>query len=135
MDILVQSFAFTRSKPPTGSNLVFDARVLPDPYYETPHLNHLSGSDEPVIKFLQSQQSVKNFLDNAYNKAVEEVERIRKDDISSNSSCSKFTVSVGCMGGRFRSVYVTEQLAKMLDKHFAGDNVNFKHIHKDTWTP
>ncbi len=46
---------------PVDSDLVFDVRFLPNPYF-VPELKQLTGSDEPVIKYIRSHRVAMDFL-------------------------------------------------------------------------
>jgi UPF0042 nucleotide-binding protein len=46
---------------PDDADFVFDARALPNPYWE-PSLRELTGRDEAVATFLDSQEEVGRFL-------------------------------------------------------------------------
>ncbi|HEY4541740.1 MAG TPA: RNase adapter RapZ, partial [Noviherbaspirillum sp.] len=55
LNLLFESFAFKYGVP-LDADLVFDVRVLPNPYYDTA-LRPLTGRDAPVIAYLASQDS------------------------------------------------------------------------------
>ena len=52
LSVLLESFAFKRGVP-TDSDFVFDARALPNPYWQT-ELRGMTGLDAPVIQFLDN---------------------------------------------------------------------------------
>ena len=104
LSLLFESFAYRRGVPP-DADFVFDARVLPNPHWD-PQLRPLSGRDEAVRAFLETQQDV-----HAYATQVEAfldgwLPRLRSD------TRSYVTVAFGCTGGRHRSVYLAERLAE-----------------------
>jgi UPF0042 nucleotide-binding protein len=103
LSLLFESFAYRRGVPP-DADFVFDARVLPNPHWN-PELRPLSGRDDTVRAFLETQDDV-----NAYAVQVEQfldtwLPRLRSD------TRSYITVAFGCTGGRHRSVYLAERLA------------------------
>ena len=108
--VIIQSFAFKRGIP-LDSDLVFDSRCLPNPFYED-NLKDLTGKDDKVIKFLQKQKTatrlvseISIFLDRWLPFYLEK-ER------------SFFCISIGCTGGKHRSVFCTEQIASRLGKNW-----------------
>ena len=106
MNIKVQSFGFKYGLP-VDSDLVLDVRFLPNPFY-VPDLRGLSGHDRPVAdyisareetgKFLTMQEQMLDFLLPYY---------IREGKV-------QLVISVGCTGGRHRSVFVADKLADYL---------------------
>jgi UPF0042 nucleotide-binding protein len=107
--LLFQSFAY-RHGVPDDADFVFDARALPNPYWD-PTLRDLTGRDEAVARFLDQEQEVGRF----YTDVRDFIERWLPSLVRSNRSY--LTVAVGCTGGQHRSVYLAERLAA----HFSGD--------------
>jgi RNase adapter protein RapZ len=108
--LLFQSFAY-RHGVPDDSDFVFDARALPNPYWE-PELRELTGRDEAVVEFLGRSEEVAGFmadLTGLLERWLPSLER---------SNRSYLTVAVGCTGGQHRSVYVAEQLARHFDSSY-----------------
>lgn len=103
LTLLFESFAFKYGVP-LDADLVFDVRVVPNPFYDKALLP-LTGRDQPVIEFLTSQptaialqEDIRAFIDKwlpAY-----------KAD-----NRSYLTVAIGCTGGQHRSVFMVERLA------------------------
>jgi UPF0042 nucleotide-binding protein len=104
LTILFESFAF-KFGVPLDADLVFDVRVLPNPYYDVA-LRPFTGKDEPVIAFLNSQAPVAELL-NDIRLFIEKWLPAYKND-----NRSYLTVAIGCTGGQHRSVYMVEQLAR-----------------------
>ncbi len=61
LTITFESFGFKRGIP-GDADFVFDARTLPNPYWE-PALRHLTGRDPAVIEFLQGHPAVQRLID------------------------------------------------------------------------
>jgi UPF0042 nucleotide-binding protein len=61
LSLLIESFGFKRGVP-TDADLVFDARLLPNPHWSA-ELRLLSGKDRPVIEFLDSHVDCGNFVE------------------------------------------------------------------------
>jgi UPF0042 nucleotide-binding protein len=104
LSILFESFGFKHGIP-EDADFVFDARSLPNPYWE-PLLRPLSGRDEAVIRFLEAQPSVRAFVD--------DVARFIEARIPEHQAANRryLTVAVGCTGGQHRSVFIVDQLAQ-----------------------
>ncbi|AJG17835.1 RNase adapter RapZ [Cupriavidus basilensis] len=116
LTLLFESFGFKHGVP-SDADLVFDVRSLPNPYYDLA-LRPLTGRDEPVIDFLQSQPMVLAMAEDirAY------VEKWLPSFIADNRSY--LTVAIGCTGGQHRSVYIAERLANYFRAH---GNVLVRH--------
>jgi UPF0042 nucleotide-binding protein len=104
LTILFESFAF-KFGVPLDADLVFDVRVLPNPYYDL-KLRPFSGRDEPVIAFLDSQAHVAELLADIRTFIEKWLPAFKNDNRS------YLTVAIGCTGGQHRSVYMVEQLAR-----------------------
>jgi UPF0042 nucleotide-binding protein len=103
MSVLLESFGFKHGIP-GDADFVFDARALPNPYWEQ-SLRPLTGRDEPVARFLEAQPTVARFID--------DVARFIEARIPEHQAANRryLTVAIGCTGGQHRSVYIAEQLA------------------------
>jgi len=105
-----ESFGFKHGVP-GDADFVFDARALPNPYWE-PHLRSLTGRDRPVEEFLESHEKVQQFIDDI----IAFLERWIPEICKGNRSY--LTVAVGCTGGQHRSVYIAERLAGHFRQHY-----------------
>lgn len=103
MTVLFESFGYKHGIP-GDADFVFDARSLPNPYWE-PSLRALTGRDEPVVRFLEAQSGVAQFID--------DVARFIEARIPEHQAANRryLTAAIGCTGGQHRSVYIAEQLA------------------------
>lgn len=104
LTLLFESFAF-KFGVPLDADLVFDVRVLPNPYYDV-NLRPLTGRDAPVIEYLDAQPHASELL-NDIRSFIEKWLPAYKND-----NRSYLTVAIGCTGGQHRSVYMTEHLAQ-----------------------
>jgi RNase adapter protein RapZ len=104
LTLLFESFAY-KFGIPLDADLVFDVRVLPNPYYD-PALRPLTGRDQPVIDFLDAQPEASQLLDDIRNFVDKWLPAFKNDNRS------YLTVAIGCTGGQHRSVYITEALAR-----------------------
>ena len=108
--LLFESFAY-RHGVPDDADFVFDARALPNPYWE-PSLRDLTGRDAPVARFLDGQEDAAAFLADITGF----LQRWLPSLVRSNRSY--LTVAVGCTGGQHRSVYLAEKLAAHFNTSF-----------------
>jgi UPF0042 nucleotide-binding protein len=99
-----ESFGFKHGVP-LDADLVFDVRCLPNPHYE-PALQPLTGRDVPVVEFLQKVPDVERMYG--------DIERFVSTWLPEYARDNRnyLTVAIGCTGGRHRSVYLVERLAK-----------------------
>ncbi len=104
LTLLFTSFGFKHGIP-LDADYVFDVRCLPNPNYE-PLLKPLTGRDQPVVAFLESQPLVQAM----YEDIRQFVEKWLPCFMRDNRSY--LTVAVGCTGGQHRSVYFTERLSQ-----------------------
>lgn len=115
------SFGFKHGLP-TTSNLVFDVRFLPNPYF-VPELRELTGRDAEVAKFLEGQEEYEDLIARLEELLGFLLPRYRRENRS------YLTVAIGCTGGRHRSVAACERLARGLDE--AGFRVRLVHRDAD----
>ena len=106
MQVLLKSFGFKYGIP-EDADLVFDARCLPNPHWET-ELRHLNGKDAAVGAFLSGESRT--------DELIGEIESLTRTWLPRYGEDGRnyFTIGVGCTGGQHRSVYVIEQLASRL---------------------
>ena len=111
LTVRVISFSFHRGLPQdesgNGGGFVFDGRSLPNPGREE-RFTTLTGKDAPVIDYLNQQESVHQFLASVMSLVDASVSAYQ------GRGFKHLMVSFGCTGGRHRSVYLAEQLAKHL---------------------
>lgn len=103
LSITFESFGFKHGIP-GDADFVFDARSLPNPYWE-PTLRSLTGRDVEVIQYLESHTSVAQLID--------DIDRFVEARVPEYQASSRgyLTVAVGCTGGQHRSVYIVDRLA------------------------
>lgn len=106
LTLQLQSFGFRYGLPP-DSDLVMDVRFLPNPHF-IPELQPFSGSDERVRRYVLDQKECAEFLKH-FKSLLEFL-------IPSYQAEGKnyLTLSIGCTGGRHRSVAIIEELARTL---------------------
>jgi len=103
LTLAFESFAF-KNGVPAATDLLFDVRNLPNPFYE-PTLRPLTGLDAPVMSYLARAPIVGRMID--------DVEQFIEKWLPSYHADNRhyLTVAIGCTGGQHRSPYVVEQLA------------------------
>ncbi len=117
LSILFQSFGFKHGVP-GDADFVFDARCLPNPYWET-NLRKLTGRDEDVVSFLEKQPLVKKLVDD-----IVDFMKFWLPQYEAGNR-SYVTIAIGCTGGQHRSVYIVERLAEYFAK--TKKNVTTRH--------
>lgn len=103
LSILFESFGYKHGIP-GDADFVFDARTLPNPFWE-PALTALDGRDAEVRRFLEASPAVETLfadLVRFLEARIPEFERANRGYL---------TVAIGCTGGQHRSVYLVERLA------------------------
>ena len=108
LKLVFESFAFKHGVP-LDADMVFDVRVLPNPFYIR-ELRPLTGRDRPVADYLRQQPEVAEMLS--------QIETFLRRWLPSfeDDQRSYLTVAIGCTGGQHRSVYFVETLVE----RFAG---------------
>jgi UPF0042 nucleotide-binding protein len=104
LSILFESFGFKHGTP-GDADFVFDARTLPNPYWE-PALKPLTGRDAKVIEFLEASPRAEKLLGDL----VRFIESRLPEYEEANRGY--LTIAVGCTGGQHRSVWLVERLAR-----------------------
>ena len=106
MSVNVLSFGFKYGLP-MDADLVFDVRLLPNPYY-IPELKHHTGLEAPVRDFVFSHQQARDYVQ-------------RLEDLLSFSlplyveeGKTNLVIAVGCTGGKHRSVAVARALGDFI---------------------
>lgn len=122
--ISVISFGF-KFGIPLDSDLVLDVRFLPNPYY-IEDLRSLTGLDNPVQKYVMSQKETEAFLNKLYELLDFVIPRYEKE------GKTHLVISIGCTGGKHRSVVVAEKIAEHLRKKNLNVAVSHRDIAKET---
>jgi RNase adapter protein RapZ len=117
LSITFESFGFKHGIP-GDADFVFDARSLPNPYWE-PSLRHLTGRDAEVIRFLEGHTNVAALIAD-----IGQFVRARIPEYQ-RSNRGYLTVAIGCTGGQHRSVYIVERLVEAFSPDFP--NVTARH--------
>ena len=104
LSLLFESFAYKRGVP-AEADFVFDARVLPNPHWD-PELRALSGREPGVRDYLEAQPDVQRYLAQLMDFLDTWLPKL------GDGTRSYVTVAFGCTGGKHRSVFLAERLAR-----------------------
>lgn len=119
LSITILSFGFKYGIP-VDSDLVFDVRFIPNPFY-IPELKKYSGSDEPVKKYVLDQKETQGFIEK-----LEDMLRFLIPNYIKEGK-RQLIVSIGCTGGRHRSVAI----ANAIHEQLLNDSLDSRIEHRD----
>lgn len=123
LTLFVTSFSFAHGVP-READILFDVRFLKNPHYD-PDLQPMSGQDQPVGAFIQEDPDFLSFLENLKQLIKPLLPRYTEE------GKSYLTIAIGCTGGRHRSVFVAETLAKWLGE----EKETVQVLHRDLEKP
>jgi UPF0042 nucleotide-binding protein len=105
------SFAYPKGLP-RQADLVFDARFLRNPHYD-PILRDRTGMDRDVAAYVEADSDFEDF----FLRVAGLVELVLPRFVQEGKRYA--TITIGCTGGRHRSVHLIEKLANHLTSHAA----------------
>ncbi len=117
--ISVVSFGYKHGVP-LDSDLVFDVRFLPNPFY-IEGLRNQTGLDPGVVEYVFSGEDAGIFLEK-----LEDMLRFLIP-LYLHEGKSSLTIGIGCTGGRHRSPAIAEALGSILKKYSSVVDV----VHRD----
>lgn len=120
MSILVQSFGFKRGVP-SDANLVFDARMLPNPHWVT-ELRMKSGLDPEVRQFLEEQPVTAELYADICRYLDTWLPRYHQ------GNRSYMNIALGCTGGQHRSVYLANRLFQHFQEQYPTIQVRHREL-------
>lgn len=118
LKIVINSFGFGKGLP-MESDLVFDVRFLPNPFF-VESLKNKDGRNQEVADFVLSQDTTKKFLEKIEDTLAFLLPLYIRE------GKQYLTISIGCTGGRHRSVVVAEKIAGFLVRN-GFTNVEVRH--------
>ena len=122
--ITILSFGFKYGIP-VYSDLVFDVRFLPNPYY-VEGLRAKTGNDKEIQEYVLQFKEAHEFLD----KLTDMIDFLIPNYISEGKN--QLVISIGCTGGKHRSVTLANELYKRLAKKTEyGLKIEHRDIEKD----
>ena len=110
---------------PIESDLVFDVRFLPNPYY-IEELRHKTGLDDPVFEYVFRSGYAAEFLEKLLELLLFTLPMYEQEGKYS------LTVSIGCTGGQHRSVSIARALADQLAQRDIPVRIEHRNIDGDT---
>jgi len=121
MQIVIISFGY-KFGIPLDSDLVFDTRFLPNPYY-IDGLRDKTGRSEKVRRYVLESDETKKYL-KEINRFIDYLmPNFRKE------GKSYVIISIGCTGGKHRSVV----LAEKIKEHLKTNNYKIRVYHRDVY--
>ncbi|MBR1710231.1 MAG: RNase adapter RapZ [Clostridia bacterium] len=102
----IMSFGFKRGIP-RESDLVFDVRFLPNPYY-IKEIRAYTGLETPVRDYVLSKDETKTFLTHLFS-LIDYLLPLYQ-----NEGKRRLLVAIGCTGGAHRSVAISQALYEHL---------------------
>ncbi len=121
--ITVLSFGFKYGIP-SDSDLVFDVRFIPNPFYVS-ELKTLTGNDIKVRDYVMQWDESRQFLE----KLDDMVSFLIPNYIKEGKN--QLVISIGCTGGKHRSVTLANELSRSLQKYGHSVIINHRDIDKD----
>lgn len=116
----ILSFGFKYGIP-MDSDLVFDVRFLPNPYY-VEELRPKTGNDKVVNDYVMNSPVSKEFEE----KLVDMIKFLIPNYVAEGKN--QLVISIGCTGGKHRSVTIANMLYNELKKN---DDYGIKLTHRD----
>lgn len=115
------SFGFSRGVPP-NADLIFDLRFLRNPHWDA-ELRPMTGLDQAVGDYVAADPS--------YPGAFDRLADLLRYLLPLYDAQGKayVTIAFGCTGGRHRSVFVTEEFAKLLRDDGYAPSVKHRNLH------
>ncbi len=109
---------------PTGADLVFDVRFLPNPYFEA-GLREKDGNDPEVEAFLFAHEQTEELLDR-----LEAFLGYLLPQYA-NEGKSNLTIAIGCTGGKHRSVAMSNHIGERLRANHDRVRVSHRDMEND----
>ena len=121
--ITVVSFGFKYGIP-VDSDLVFDVRFLPNPYYIA-ELKKFSGNDKEVKDYVLGHEETRTFIKILQDMLIFLLPNYIKE------GKRQLIVSIGCTGGRHRSVAIANGIYKQLKDQGRKVNIDHRDVKED----
>lgn len=121
--VTILSFGFKYGIP-SDSDLVFDVRFLPNPYY-IPELKPQTGNDRDVYEYVMDSEQAGVFLKQLYQM----IRFLIPNYILEGKN--QIVISIGCTGGKHRSVTIANALGKKMQELPYSLKIEHRDIEKD----
>lgn len=122
LSITIMSFGYKYGLP-QDSDLVLDVRFLPNPFY-IPELKAFTGNDKSVSDYVMGFETTKVFIEKLSDMLVFLLPWYIKEGKTS------LVLSIGCTGGKHRSVAISNHIASILSKENYRVILNHRDIEK-----
>lgn len=122
MNVLVESFGFKYGTP-RECDMMFDVRFLPNPFYD-PKLRPLTGNDQAVIDYIAPYKVTTELLE----KLSDLIKFLLPQYL--NEGKSSLNIGIGCTGGQHRSVFIANQVSKIVESQGYSTRVLHRDIDK-----
>lgn len=122
MTLFLTSFGYKYGIP-HDTDMIIDVRFIPNPFFVN-NLRGKSGLEPEVQGFVLGREETHTFLDRLYSLLDFTIPKYERE------GKSNLTLSLGCTGGRHRSVVLVEELKKKLDRVQLQIHVKHRDIDK-----
>lgn len=119
LNVTVMSFGYKYGIP-QDSDLVFDVRFLPNPFY-IESLKNYTGNDKNVQDYVMGFDTTNIFINKLKDMLIFLLPHYIKE------GKSNLVISIGCTGGKHRSVTISNHIASILSE----DNYRVMLNHRD----
>jgi RNase adapter protein RapZ len=119
--ISVMSFGYKFGVPPE-SDLMFDVRFLPNPHF-VEALRPKTGLDAEVLSYVEAIEDYRQYFQMVFSLLLFLIPRFIKE------GKTYLTISIGCTGGRHRSVSMAQKMGEELSRQ----GYRVKTTHRDLW--
>ena len=115
----ISSFGFKYGIP-TESDVMFDVRFLPNPFY-VPSLKKLTGNNKKVKEYIFKSRLAGEFVDSVHSLLISMIQGYMDE------GKYHLNIAFGCTGGHHRSVAIANAVAKEFEK----DGMRVRIYHRD----
>lgn len=122
LQIRIISFGYKYGIP-LESDLLFDTRFLPNPFYVN-ELRDKTGKDDEVKEYVLEEKETKKYLSELKRFVDYLLPKFVKE------GKSHLTISTGCTGGKHRSVIIAEELKSHLKTKDSSVRIYHRDLHK-----
>ena len=122
MTLFLNSFGYKYGIP-HDTDMIIDLRFLPNPFFVN-NLRGKSGLEPEVQSFVLGREETQTYLDRLFSLLDFTIPKYERE------GRSNLTLSLGCTGGRHRSVVLVEELKKKLDRVQLQIHVKHRDIDK-----
>ena len=118
----IMSFGYKRGIP-RESDLVFDVRFLPNPFY-VPELKHKTGLDQEVVDYVMASEESQELL-HRYEYMLEYALPLYVKE-----GKSQLMIAVGCTGGKHRSITFARKIGEFCEKLGYAPSVQHRDVNR-----